>query len=115
MGTQEYARPVRGSEGRPIQTSADSAIETNNYREGGGIDLDGTTYPYTIDPTFDIEVLHITGAGDIDAEVTTISGSVFTIPLNGGTGVIDWVSMDSITFKDPNATGSAIKGSYAGD
>lgn len=119
MGTEEYARPVRGSGGRPIQTSSASAIETNNYKNGGGINLNpantGESYPLTIDPAFDIEVLHITGSGDIEAEITTVSGNIFTIPLNGGTGVIDWFSMDSITFKDPNATGAKLKGSYGGD
>jgi hypothetical protein len=116
MGSQEFATPVRGSGSTPIQTNAQGAIETDNYRQGGGFDFDGSAYPYTVDPTdFDIQVIHITKASDIVLEITTLTGNTFDVPLAGGSGVIDWIEVDNFTLKDPNNTNARVAGSYGGE
>lgn len=116
MGSQEFSVPVRGSAGDPISTSASNgSVETNNYDEGGTIDEDGSAYNYTVDPTETIQELIITECGNIDAEITTTSGTTFTIPLRGATLALDTVSIDSVVFKDPNGTSAALYGAWVGE
>jgi len=115
MGGKEYAQMVRGSGQEPISTTQENAFETDNYREGSGFDFDGSAYPYTIDPAEDIQELNITGAGDIDVEITTTSGTVFTLRLNGTVGSYDKWSIDQITFEDPRGTGAKLIGGWAGE
>lgn len=115
MGSQEFAQAVRGSGAEPISTTSESSFETDNYGNGQGFDKDGSAYPYTIDPTFDIQVVHITQADNITMKVTTIQGYTFDVPLAGGTGVIDHISMDKVEFTDPNNTGARISGFVGGE
>lgn len=116
MPGPEFTQLVGGGDGAPISTNASGTIETDNYTEGAGFDFDGSLYPYTINPVGQtIQVLHFTDVGAIDMEVTTISGTVFSYPLGGGVGVIDWWEIDSVTFTDPDATGAALGGAWGGE
>lgn len=115
MPTEPFFRGVRGGSGTPISTSTTGVIETNNYTQGTGIDVDGTAYPYTFNPSWDVQFIHVTEAGSIDVEVTTTDGDTFQYPLAGGTGVIDWWEVDSVTFRDPNGTAASLKAALGGD
>lgn len=115
MGSEQFSQAVRGSDGTPVATSATGTIETDNYDRGVSIDEDGTTYPVAINPAFTVQVLWLTQVGDIEAEIHTNSGDVFTVPLSGGVGVVDWFEMDKVVFKDPNGTGAELTGAVGGD
>jgi hypothetical protein len=90
-------------------------VEDRRYPLGAGFDYDGSGYPYSISPSQTIEVLHITSAGNIVAACTLESGATVSIPLAGGVGIIDWLSIDSIEFQDPNGTTARLAGAWAGE
>lgn len=115
-GRSEFTRAVGGVGSDPVATSQAGAFETDNYEEGGGFDHDGSAYPYTVDPADQfIQELTITNAGDVDAVITTVSGTTFTLRLAGSVGVWDKWSIDSVTFEDPRGTGAPISGGWAGE
>lgn len=99
----------------PVSVTTGGTVQTNNYSAAGGFDYDGSAYPYTVNPSETIQFLHITQAGDIVAHVTTVSGDTADIPLAGGSGVIDWLEIDSVEFRDPNGTTARIAGSWGGE
>lgn len=115
MGSEEFSRTVGGSGGASFATSANGSLESNNYLEGAGFDHDGTAYPYTLDPAFDVQELVIMDAGDIVAHITTANGTTFDLPLAGAVAALDHWEIDSVEFRDPNGTGARIAGGVAGE
>lgn len=104
-----------GRNGEAVATTVKGSIETDNYSRGEGFDFDGSAYPYSLDVGFGVEVLQITTAGDVVADVTTDTGDVVEVPLAGGSGVIDFLSISSVTFRDPNGTSARVAGLLGGD
>lgn len=115
MGSKEFAQAVRGSGAEPINTSANSAIETDNYDTGEGFDFDGSDYPYTVDPSFTAEIMQLMETDDILIQITTVKGNTFDFKPVGGTGIVDWVSIDHIDIEDPEGTGARVVGVLGGD
>jgi len=105
---------IRGSNGT-LSTTTDGTVQTDNYTSAAGFDFDGSNYPYSVNPSnFDIQEVVITTAGDIDLQFDTVNGTV-TVPLAGGVGSFDKLTAQSITFRDPNATGARIGGLVVGE
>ncbi len=115
MGSEQFSQAVRGSSGNPVGVSSIGSLETNDYDEGDGFDFDGSAYPYSINPAETIKELVVTTSGDVVAEITTISGTTFELPLAGGSGSFDRWNIDSVKFRDPNATGERVAGGWAGE
>jgi len=118
-GVPEFTQAVGGSEGAPVATTQTSAFEVDNYQEGGAFTVgDGTTaYPLSVDPAEYIQELVITETGtDIRADIVTKSGTqINDVHLRGAVLAEGKIEMDSITFKDPNATGAATFGYWVGE
>lgn len=114
MGVQEFSQTVRGS-GGTLRTNASGVMETDNYPNGAAFDNDGSAYPYSLNPAETIQELNITSAGDIVARITTTGGDTFDLALAGTTASFDKWEIDSIEFRDPNATGARIAGGWAGE
>lgn len=118
-GIPEFTRQVGGQAGATVGQSNAGALETDNYREGGTVEIgNGTnTYPHTVDPSELIEELVITETGtEIRADMTTSSGTTLNgVPLRGATLASNFLELDSVTFKDPNDTGAATFGFWAGE
>lgn len=119
MGSQELNRTVRGS-GGTLRTAETGVVETDNYSEGGSFTVGNGTnaYPYTLDPagaTIQELVISETGS-DIRADLTTKTGNIISdFHLRGAALAMDKIEIDAITFKDPNATGSATFGLWTGE
>lgn len=118
MPAEQFAQAVRGSGGRPIQTSPGGAIETDNYTEGGSI---GPTaaYPLEVNPAATIQELVITTTGNqIVADIETVSADesddLDGVPLQGATLALDTVEVDAITFRDPEGSGVETAGFWVG-
>ena len=105
MPRPQFAQIVAGT--------VDAQTDTT-YNQGDVVDVDGSAYPYVLDPVETIEELIIHDAGDIEAEITTSGGAVFTIPVSSNETYNRW-AIDSVTFKDPNATSAALAASWAGE
>lgn len=105
---------IRRNVRRDVRSVVESVVETNAYVDGQAIDEDGSAYPYTVDPAWSIQEINLTDVGDVVAEITTVGGSTFDVPLESRIGSYDHWVVDSITFKDPNNTGHALKGAVAG-
>jgi hypothetical protein len=86
----------------------------STYNQGDVVDVDGSAYPYALDPVETIEELIIHDAGDIEAEITTAGGAVFTIPVSSGDVFNRW-AIDSVEFQDPNNNSPALAVSWAGE
>ncbi|RDZ65875.1 hypothetical protein C5B90_05865 [Haloferax sp. Atlit-12N] len=114
MGVDQFSQEVRGS-GGTLATSTQGTVETDNYAHGDGFDFDGSAYPYTLNPAETIQELVLTKTGNIDMEVTTTGGDTFTIPLAGNVGSFDKWEIDTVTFRDPDATASTLAGGWAGE
>jgi hypothetical protein len=114
-GYKELGRQVSGSSGEPVRTAVDGSIETNNYSDAIGFNFDGSTYPYTVNPSFQGEYLNLTEAGNVEIVFTLVNGTTITIPVRGATGDIPVLSHTEFTINDPNNTGSRIAGFVAGD
>lgn len=118
MGSEQFSQAVRGSGGRPIQTSAAGSIETDNYDHGDSFEFDGSAYPYTVEPADTdtiIQVAMLTISADVDMVVTTIEGDEFAVRLDGVVGSFsDW-EIDALTFEDPRGTGATVAGAWAGE
>ena len=115
-GSEEFSTAVRGSGGRPIQTSAAGSIETDNYDHGDGFDVDGD-YPHTIDPDRILQVVVLSVVdGYCELEIETILGDTFTIPIEANTfgSLSDW-EIESVTIKDPNDNNPRVAGGWAGE
>jgi len=122
MGYPENNRTVRGDRGT-LRTSATGVMETNNYSDGGAFGVDPSNdsfanYPHTIDPaTFRIQFLKILDTGtDIRADLVTKTGeTISNINLRGAGFEEESIEIDSVTFRDPNATGKPTFGYYSGE
>lgn len=118
-GGEEFVTRVGGEGDGPVATSQASAFETNNYEQGGSFTVgEGTnTYPFTVDPAALIQELMVTETGeDIRVDITTADGTVITdIHLRAASISEDFISIDSVTFKDPNGTGIATFGYWVGE
>ena len=113
-GSEEFSTAVRGSGGRPIQTSAAGSIETDNYDHGDGFDFDGD-YPHTIDPDRILQVVAFSIVdGYVELEIETILGDTFTIPIDGKATLSDW-EIESVTINDPEEENPRIAGAWAGE
>jgi hypothetical protein len=112
---EQFSTPVRGSSGAAVSVAATGTIETDNYQSAAGFDFDGSAYPYTINPAETIQELFVTQSAKIRAVITTTSGEVATIPLNGNTIVLDKIEIDSVVFQDPNGTAAPISGGWTGE
>lgn len=119
MGYEELSRAVRGSGGAAISTNANGTVETDNYAEGQGFSLEpsltGEAYPLSIDPAFTIEELLLTEVGDIQINITTITGSTFSFMPKSTKISMDTVEMESVEFTDPNGTGAPLFGALVGE
>jgi hypothetical protein len=115
MPRPEFIQGIGGQDGPGVQTNESGSIETDNYTGGESLDVDGSAYPYTLSPAFTAEVVWIREAGDVDATITYVDGTTTTLRLHGGTGVVDWWSIESIEFTDPRATAASLSVSAGGD
>jgi hypothetical protein len=59
--------------------------------------------------------LLITRSADVVAHITTIQGDEFSFPLAGTLGSFEGWEIDSVEFLDPDGTGAAISGGWAGE
>lgn len=111
-GRPEFSRTVTGGTGRPVSTSAEGTVETDNYPTGDAFDLSGGSLPVTIDPPATMQEIVITASGDDTVlRITTTGGATFDLPLNGGTGTFDKWSIDILEVR-----GSAdVAGGWAGE
>jgi len=108
MGRPQFATAI------VTETQIDAQAATT-YAQGDVLDVDGTAYPYTLDPAETIEELLIHDVGaSIDAEISTTGGSTFTIPVDGPATFNRW-AVDSVTFRDPDATSAQLAASWAGE
>lgn len=120
MGSEEFARPVRGSGGRAISTTQSSAFEVDNYAEGASFSVDtaaGDSYPLTVDPAETIQYLTILETGtDINIEMTTKTGTVIgPVPLRGVALEEGATEIDSFKLTDPDGTGADTYGYWRGE
>lgn len=108
MGSPQFSAAVRAV--GDFQTNSKTVVP-----EGDSMDVGGTGYPYTFDPAATIEelIIHVVGA-EIDATITTSSGDVFTIPVDGPATFNRW-QIDSVEFSDPSGTQARLAASWAGD
>jgi hypothetical protein len=115
MASEQFSQAVRGSGGQPIATSAIGSIDTNDYAEGDAGDEDGSSYPYSINPAETIKefAFAIVGA-EIEAVVTTTSGTSFTVPIASPTVVDRW-DIDSVELQDPSGNAARIAWWWAGE
>lgn len=105
MGEPQFSQIVAGT----VQAQANLS-----YPRGDVLDVDGSSYNYSVNPSWDIQELIIHDAGDVEATITTTGGDTFTIPISTGDVYNRW-EVDSVTFKDPNGTTAALAASYAGE
>jgi len=111
-GRPEFSRTVTGGSGRPVSTSAEGTVETDNYPTGDAFDFSGGELPKTVDPAATMQEIVITGSGDDTLlEITTTGGATFDLPLNGTLGTFDKWSVDVLTVK---GTGD-VSGGWAGE
>lgn len=120
MGRKEFTYPVGGAGDSPISTTQTEAFEVDNYDIAEGINFEpslaGEAYPVTYDPAFTIQELILTDVGDVEMEATTVSGdTVSRFMLKSANLAMDTLSLDSVTFKDPNSTGAPIYGLMVGE
>lgn len=108
MGRPQFATAI------VTETQIDAQASTS-YPQGDALVVDGSAYPYTLDPAEQIQELLIHSVGaEIDAEITTTGGSTFTIPVDGPAVFNRW-EIDSVTFSDPNGTSAQLAASWAGE
>jgi hypothetical protein len=116
MASEQFSQAVRGSGGVPVATNTNGTVETDNYSEGGTVEVKSSDYPETYNPPETIQELGITSTGEgIVAELTTTSGTTFNIPLNGTTLTLDTIEIDELVFRDPSNSGIATEGWWAGE
>lgn len=117
--SEQFTQTVGGGSGQPMRTSATGVVETNNYEEGAVIEVGpntATAYPHGYNPAETIEELIIIETGtDIVADVVTTSGTPITIPLRGKSPTLNYLSIDSITFRDPTGSGADTYGMWIGE
>lgn len=115
MGSEQFSQAVRGSGGQPVATSAIGSLDTNDYPEGDASDEDGTTYPVTINPAETIKEIGFQIVdGEIAIDVTTVSGTTFTVPV-ASPSVYDKWDIDEITLRDPDNNGGRVAWWWAGE
>jgi hypothetical protein len=98
-------------------TPADASgpVDTNSYPAGDAADLDGTAYPYTIDPAETIRELALPLVNaETEVTVTTTSGATFTFPVTSSV-VLDRWAIDTVTLADPTGAGARIAWWWAGE
>jgi hypothetical protein len=90
-------------------------LDTNDYSEGGSGDKSGGSYPYSVNPSETIKefAFNIVGA-EIEATITTVSGTTFTIPITSATVVDRW-DIDSVELQDPNGNAARVAWWWAGE
>jgi len=115
MGSEQFSQAVRGSSAEPVGVSQVGSLETNDYDHGGGFADDGNNYPVEVNPARVISELIVTAAGDIDMEITTVEGEIFTVQLAGSTGVFNRWNINSVVFRDPRSTNARLAGGWAGE
>lgn len=113
---EQNVQKVGGSSGT-LATTTEGTVETDNYDDAGVISASGAQYPLTVNPAATIQELIITELGPaIVADIDTVGGnSVTDVPLNGRTLAMDTLSIDAITFRDPQGTGDAVEGLWVGE
>lgn len=114
MGVEQFNQTVRG-QGGTLRTNASGVIETDNYPNGDAFSFDGTAYPYTVNPAETIQELIITRSADVVARITTTGGDTFDIELAGSLPSFNFWEIDQVEFRDPDLTGAAIAGGWAGE
>lgn len=116
MPRDEFIQGVGGSDGPGIETNESGSIETNNYTSATTLSEDGSAYPYSLAPSWDIQGLWFRNVAEgIEADVTFIDGSTDTWTFKGGSGFIGWWSIESIDFRDPSGTAASIEVTAGGD
>lgn len=96
------------------ETQIDAQAATT-YPSGDALNVNGSAYPYTLDPSETIEELLIHNVGaTIDAEITTTGGSTFTIPIDSPAVFNRW-AVDKVVFRDPNGSSAQLSASWAGE
>lgn len=115
-GVEQFSQTVRGS-GGTLATSLTGAIETDNYDEGGSINVESADYPLTVNPAETIQELVVIETGsDIRLDITTVSGTEMNdIRLAGASLVLDKIQIDQLTLRDPSATGDATRALWVGE
>lgn len=114
MASDEFSQAVRGSSAEPVSVGQTGSLETNDYDNGGSFDVSGAEYPAPVNPAETIHELNITISPDDGvAEIHTVGGDVFEMPLAGGTGSFNRWNIDKVVFKSQN--GGRIAGGWAGE
>lgn len=117
MGVEQFAQDVRGT-GGVLSTTTQGTVQTDNFGHGGGILVDpsaGDSYPVAVNPAGVIHEFSVLSAGDVDVEVHTTGGDVFTLRLDGATGAWDHWDIDKLVISDPRSTGALFSGGWAGE
>jgi hypothetical protein len=115
MPSEQFSQAVRGSGAEPISTNTNGTVQTDNYQNGGTFEYDGSAYPYSLNPAETIQQLSFTESGGVYARITTIQGETFDLALNGTVGSWEGWEIDSVEFRDPDATAAALAGGWAGE
>jgi len=115
MASEQFSQAVRGSSAEPVSVGQTGSLETNDYDHGDGFDLDGSAYPYTVNPAETIHELIFIEVDDIDATITTVGGDTFSVRMRGSTGAFDRWNIDKVVLEDPRATAAPVTGAWAGE
>jgi len=115
MASEQFSQAVRGSGAQPITTSNVGSIQTDNYDSGDSFADDGTGYPLAINPPEVIQELYLTDAGDVEMDIHTVQGDVFTVRLAATIGEWQGWEIDKVVFRDPRNTTAPIYGAWAGE
>jgi hypothetical protein len=115
MGVEEFTTTVAGRSGRPVATAPNGTIQTDNYEEVLSVEDDGTGYPLTVDPSFLVQESVVIEVGDVDAEITTNSGTTETVRLHGKPLTLDTIVTEKVVFRDPRGTGAELTALFIGE
>jgi len=115
MGNEQFTQAVTGEAGTAIQTAPNGSIQTDNYEEIVSVEDDGSGYPITVDPSFVIQETAVIELGDVDAEITTASGTTQTVRLHGKPLVLNTVVTEQVVFRDPRNTNAKLTALFIGE
>lgn len=115
MGNEQFTQAVTGEAGTAIQTAPNGSIQTDNYEEVVSVEDDGSGYPVSVNPSFTIQETAIIELGDIEAEITTASGTTQTVRLHGKPLVLNTLVTEKVVFRDPRGTNARLTALFIGE
>jgi len=113
MPSEQFSQAVRGSNATPVSVSNRGSLDTNDYPEGGG--FKSSSYPITVNPSEVVKEIVLTVVDtSVDIEITTTSGTTFTLPVEAPASFEKW-DIDEIRFLNPDDASQTVAGAWAGE